>query len=51
LLEDPRYHALVRAYYEKVAKNVGAELTLNEAAPLLEEGEPLRVAAGGGFAA
>jgi homoserine O-acetyltransferase len=51
LLEDPRYLALVRAYFENIARDVGAEGSDAEAAHLLDEGEPLRVAAGGGFAA
>ncbi len=51
LLEDPRYHALVRAYFDNVAREVGAEGPVAEGAALLEEGEPLRVLAGGGFAA
>jgi homoserine O-acetyltransferase len=50
LLEDPRYHALVRAYFDNVAREVGADPGTPGGAPL-EEGEPLRVAAGGGLAA
>jgi homoserine O-acetyltransferase len=50
LLEDPRYHALVRAYLGNVAREVGAGRADAGAAPL-EEGEPVRVAAGGGLAA
>jgi homoserine O-acetyltransferase len=51
LLEDARYLALVRAYYDNVARDVGADGPPGEGAPLLDEGEPLRVVAGGGFAA
>jgi homoserine O-acetyltransferase len=51
LLEDPRYHALVRAYFDNVAREVGAGRPVAESAALLDEGEPLRVLAGGGFAA
>src|SRR5512134_113473 len=51
LLEDARYLALVRAYYDNVARDVGADPAAGEGAPLLDEGEPLRVLAGGGFAA
>ena len=51
LLEDPRYLALVRAYYDNVAREVGAERPVATGAALLEEGETLRVVAGGGFAA
>jgi homoserine O-acetyltransferase len=51
LLEDARYLALVRAYYDNVAREVGADPAAGEGAPLLDEGEPLRVLAGGGFAA
>jgi hypothetical protein len=41
----------VRAYYDNVARDVGAEGPPGDGAPLLDEGEPLRVLAGGGFAA
>jgi homoserine O-acetyltransferase len=52
LLEDPRYHALVRAYFDNVARQVGAErLPPGAGAAPLEEGEPVRVVAGGGLAA
>jgi len=51
LLEDPRYLALVRAYFDNAAREVGAERTVATGAALLDEGEPLRVVAGGGFAA
>ena len=51
LLEDERYLALVRAYFDNVAREVGAGGPPGEAARLLDEGEPLRVLAGGGFAA
>ena len=51
LLEDARYHALVRAYFDNIAREVGAGEPSGEGARLLEEGEPLRVLAGGGFAA
>ncbi|HTO47156.1 MAG TPA: hypothetical protein VML91_05910, partial [Burkholderiales bacterium] len=51
LLEDPRYLALVRAYFDNVARGVGAERPVTTGAALLDEGEPLRVVAGGGFAA
>jgi homoserine O-acetyltransferase len=50
LLEDPRYHALVRAYFENAAREVGADRGDVGGAPL-EEGEPVRVATGGGLAA
>jgi homoserine O-acetyltransferase len=50
LLEDPRYHALVRAYFENVAREVGADSAALTGAPL-EEGEPVRVAGSGGLAA
>ena len=50
LLDDPRYHALVRAYYENVARDVGAERS--PAAPsAIEEGESVPMTAGGSFAA
>ncbi len=51
LLEDPRYHALVRAYFDNVAREVGAEEPVADGAALRDEGEALRVVAGGGFAA
>jgi homoserine O-acetyltransferase/O-succinyltransferase len=51
LLEDARYLALVRAHYDNVAREVGADRAAGEGAPLLDEGEPLHVLAGGGFAA
>ena len=52
LLEDPRYHALVRAYFENVAREVGADrLAAGAGAAPLDEGEPVEAAAGGGFAA
>jgi len=52
LLEDPRYHALVRAYFERVAREVGAErLPAGVGAAPLDEGEPVSTAAGAGFAA
>jgi homoserine O-acetyltransferase/O-succinyltransferase len=51
LLEDARYLALVRAYFDNVAREVGANRLPGEGARLLDEGEPLRVLAGGGFAA
>jgi homoserine O-acetyltransferase len=51
LLEDARYLALVRAYFDNVAREVGAAAAPGEDARLLDEGEPLRVLAGGGFAA
>jgi len=53
LLEDARYLALVRAYFDNVARDVGAGQAPaeGEGARLLDEGEPLRVLAGGGFAA
>jgi homoserine O-acetyltransferase len=51
LLEDARYLALVRAYFDNVGRDVGAEGPPAESARLLDEGEPLRVVAGGGFAA
>ena len=51
LLDDARYHALVRAYFDNVAREVGANRLPGEGARLLDEGEPLRVLAGGGFAA
>ena len=51
LLEDERYLALVRAYFDNVARDVGAGERPTEGARLLDEGEPLRVVAGGGFAA
>jgi homoserine O-acetyltransferase len=53
LLEDARYLALVRAYFDNVARDVGAGQALaeGEGARLVDEGEPLRVLAGGGFAA
>jgi homoserine O-acetyltransferase len=50
LLEDHRYHALVRAYLENVARETGADGADRSGAPL-EEGEPVRVVAGGGLAA
>jgi homoserine O-acetyltransferase len=50
LLEDPRYHALVRAYFENVAREVGADPAAPTGAPL-EDGEPVRVAGQGGLAA
>jgi homoserine O-acetyltransferase len=51
LLEDPRYHAIVRAYYDNIAREVGAlRAAAAEPAPS-EDGEPVRLAAGGGFAA
>ena len=52
LLEDPRYHALVRPYFERVAREVGADqLPAGAGAAPLDEGEPVNAAAGGGFAA
>ena len=51
LLEDPRYHALVRAYYDNVAHAVGAEPVPAAAETAIDEGEPVRMTAGGGFAA
>ena len=51
LLEDERYLALVRAYFDNVAREVCAGGPADEPARLLDEGEPLRVRAGGGFAA
>ena len=51
LLEDPRYHALVRAYFENVAAEVSAGRPGDDGAPLADAGEPLQVVAGGGFAA
>src|SRR5262247_2482015 len=42
LLEDPRYLALVRAYYDNVARDVGAAAPPGEGARLLDEGEALR---------
>jgi homoserine O-acetyltransferase len=50
LLEDPRYHALVRAHFANVAREVGADPAALTGAPL-EDGEPVRVAGGGGLAA
>jgi homoserine O-acetyltransferase len=52
LLEDPRYHALVGAYFENAAREVGAEhVPAGSGAAPLDEGEPVEAAAGGGFAA
>jgi homoserine O-acetyltransferase/O-succinyltransferase len=51
LLEDPRYLGLVRAYFDNVGREVGAGVPAGEGARLLDEGEVLRVVAGGGFAA
>ena len=49
LLEDPRYLALVRAYFDNVGREVGAGVPPGEGAQLLDEGEALRVVAGGGI--
>jgi homoserine O-acetyltransferase len=52
LLEDERYHALVRAYFENVARDVGAVRASAPATPpTIEQDESLPLAAGGGFAA
>jgi homoserine O-acetyltransferase len=52
LLEDERYHALVRAYFENVARDVGAvRVSAPATPPTIEQDESLPLAAGGGFAA
>jgi homoserine O-acetyltransferase/O-succinyltransferase len=52
LLEDPRYHAIVRAYYANVAREVGAvHLPVVPTPVVTGESAPVQAAAGGGFAA